>query len=324
MPTVSIIIPTYNRAELITQTLQSVRAQTFSDWECIVVDDGSTDETHRVVERVAAEDARFRLIRQANSTAAAARNRGAAEARGEFLAFLDDDDLFEPDKLQWQVAALRDNPDAALVYGETFNFQDGDPGKGGLYLEHVKRKPQGRPPVGFERLLVCSSIYAPLVRSATFRATGGFDTSLPSAEDWDMWLTLSRRGTLLFEPRIALRYRHHGGLTGNKSTNTLRNLRCACRVFEKHLQAVAWHRRPGFRLAKRRYFRRGYGARLLAEADRATNAGDWGRARELWRELAWLSPSLLWSHKHVLVNSLWSALPTQKPPIWRRKQAGAT
>lgn len=323
MPIVSVIIPTFNRAALLGQTLQSVRNQTLLDWECIVVDDGSTDETPRLVEALVREDPRFRLVRQANSSASAARNRGAAEAAGQFLAFLDDDDLFEPDKLLWQLERLRSNPAAALVYGETFNFKDGDPQKGGLYLQHVTHKPQGPPPLGFEQLLVCSSIYAPLVRASVFHQTTGFDTRLPSAEDWDMWLTLCRQGDLLFEPRIALRYRHHTGPSGNKSGNTLRNYRCACQVFEKHIVAVPLHRRPRLRLAKRRYFRRGYAARLLAEADRATYAGDWAGARQLWRELAWLWPGLPWRKRHVLINTLWSVLPTQKPPVWRKRQAQA-
>lgn len=320
MACVSVIIPAYNRAGLIGQTLDSVCRQTFTDWECIVVDDGSADDTPGVVQRYAEQDRRVRLIRQSNGNAASARNRGAAEAKGEFLAFLDSDDLFEPDKLAWQVALMRERPEAVLVYGETFLFQDGDPGEGELFFRHVLDKPQGPPPIGFERLLTMNPIIAPLVRASAFRAAGGFDTSLPSAEDWDMWLSLARCGAILFEPRLAQRYRSHGGPSGNKSAQTLRNYECARRLFAKHVRHVPLHRRNGLRRAVRRYWRRGYAPRLLRDADRATSAGDWPEARRLWRALVGLDPRVLARHRHVRINFAWALLPTTHPPIWRRSQ----
>lgn len=319
MATVSVIIPAWNRAGVIAETLESVRRQTFGDWECIVVDDGSTDDTPRVVAHFVQQDPRFRLIRQENSTAARARNRGAAEAQGEFLAFLDSDDLFEPDKLAWQVAALRSDPSAVLAYGETFNFKDGDPHKGGLFFSDSRERPAGPPPAGFEQLLTMNPIIAPLVRADAFRQAGGFDVSLPSAEDWDMWLSLARRGTLVFEPRLSQRYRSHGGPFGNKSAQTLRNYTCASEVFAKHLRHVPLPRRRALRRKVRAYWQRGYGPRLLREADQAT-ASDWAVARRLWRAVVWLDPKLLLRHRHVRINFAWAMLPTQRPPLWRGKQ----
>src|SRR5690606_21196694 len=105
---------------------ESVRAQKFADWECIVVDDGSTDGTKDVVARYIKDDSRFRYAWQENSSASKARNRGLELARGEFVAFLDSDDLMAPDRLEWQVPALRSDPHAVLVYGDAFHFRGGD------------------------------------------------------------------------------------------------------------------------------------------------------------------------------------------------------
>ena len=321
MPCVSVIIPVYNRAHLIAQTLQSVAGQTFADWECIVVDDGSTDESAAAVQGFVDADSRFRLIRQANANAASARNRGAAEARGEFLAFLDSDDLFELDKLAWQVERLRQDPSAVLVYGESMGFSGEGSWQGGFLFSRISDKPQGPPPLAFEGLLTMNPIIAPLVRASAFREAGGFDTSLASAEDWDMWLSLARRGTVIYEKRQSQRYRMHSGPSGNKSAQTLRNYRCARLIIARHIRHVARWRRPALRRALRDYWRRGYLPRLLKEADEATNAGDWPRARQLWRAVVGLDPRLLLKHHHVRLNYGWSLLPTQREPIWRRGRA---
>jgi glycosyltransferase involved in cell wall biosynthesis len=321
MPSVSVIIPAYNRALVIAQTLQSVVDQTYADWECIVVDDGSTDDTAAVVQRFVDADSRFRLIRQANANAAGARNRAVAEARGEFLAFLDSDDLFEPDKLAWQVERLRQDPSAVLVYGESIGFSDEDPARGGVVFSRLVEKPQGPPPAGFEGLLTMNPIMAPLVRTSAFNEAGGFDTSFSSAEDWDMWLSLARRGTVIHERRQAVRYRLHEGPSGNKSAHALRNYQCARRIIAKHMRHVPLMRRAGLWRALRDYWRHGYLPRLLREADAATDAGDWPRARQLWRAAVGLDPRLLLKHHHIRVNYGWSLLPTQREPIWRRGRA---
>lgn len=114
-PLVSIVIPAYNSAALIGATLKSVRAQTIGDWEAIIVDDCSKDDLPAVVDGFA--DARFRLIRHAeNGGASAARNTGIAAARGRFIAFLDADDLWRPDKLEKQIAAVMAQPDPDMVF----------------------------------------------------------------------------------------------------------------------------------------------------------------------------------------------------------------
>ena len=109
-PTVSIIIPTYNRVGYLSQAVDSVLAQTLVDWELIVVDDGSTDETSCYLESLA--DPRIVALGQMNQGESAARNAGIAHARGRYIAFLDDDDLFAPQKLELQAAFLCDHPES--------------------------------------------------------------------------------------------------------------------------------------------------------------------------------------------------------------------
>jgi glycosyltransferase involved in cell wall biosynthesis len=96
----SIIIPTYNRAELIKETIDSIRCQSFGDWECIVVDDGSTDNTRGIIEKISLQDSRIRYIYQDNAERSAARNNGVKHAKGEWICFLDSDDAFDPSYLE--------------------------------------------------------------------------------------------------------------------------------------------------------------------------------------------------------------------------------
>lgn len=110
MPTVSVIIPSYNAAEYIAQTLESVLAQTLSDIEVIVVDDGSTDSTRDVVAEFACKDSRVTLVEQANQFAGVARNNGMAKARGTYLYFLDADDYIEKTALEELVDAIEKKP----------------------------------------------------------------------------------------------------------------------------------------------------------------------------------------------------------------------
>lgn len=310
-PTVTVVVPTYNRADILGETLDSIAAQTFTDWECIVVDDGSTDRTSEVVARYCARDERFRCVRQENSSAARARNRGLSMARGDFVCFLDSDDLFAADRLEWQVRALRDDPQAVLVYGDTFRFRDGDLDKGKVYLQELEDKPSGW---AFERLISCSSMFSPLLRTQTIRELGGFDTSLKYAEDWDMWLSLSKQGTLVFRPRIATYYRVH---EGNKSlANTLKHYRSAAFVIRKQLRDLPWRKRIDLYRKAFRYLRSGYSPRLRKQARELVHSGNWREAREVFLTLVRLDPTQL-RRRWVLANVLWAVfVPERVKPPW--------
>lgn len=310
-PRVTVVVPTQNRADLLAEALESVAAQDYQDWECVVVDDGSTDDTPQVIEGFRDRDSRFRYLRHDGGSAARSRNLGIEAARGGYVAFLDDDDLYTPDRLAWQVDVLDGDPGVVLVYGHTVQFRDDEPGRASLYLGRLDHRPHGD---AFEQLLTCSAIYSPLVRRDALVETGGFDTSLPSAEDWDLWLSLSRAGRIHFEPRIALRYRVH---PGSKSRHVVRNYRCAWRVARKHISKGSLPERIRLGFAVWRYFRSVYPPFLLRYAREASATGPWREARSGWRAFAGLLPRAL-LRPRPLAWALWALMPFDRPPPWRR------
>ncbi|ODP36480.1 glycosyltransferase family 2 protein [Sphingomonas turrisvirgatae] len=221
---VSVIIPAYNAARWIKATLRSVAAQTHRALEVIVIDDGSTDDTVAIAERFATGDPRFRVMRQANAGVAAARNHGASLAQSDWLAFVDADDLWTPDKTERQIAALAAaGPDAGLCYSWYVMIDSAD--------TVIYREP-GRAIEGtvLDTLFVENFIgngSAALVRRDAFERVGGFEPALRNAgaqgcED------------ILFYCRVAEHYRfavapgHHIGyrqLPDNMSSDLTRMLR---------------------------------------------------------------------------------------------------
>lgn len=192
MSTVSAIIPTHNRQELVTEAIQSVLAQSYRDFEIIVVDDGSTDSTRSVVQ--AFTDPRLRYIHQENAGLAAARNTGIRAARGDFVAFLDDDDVWFPEKLSWQVTVLQRQLDTGLVTGGWVCVDNS-----GTQLSQAKPW-LWRPQLDLDTwLMACPAVPAAVtVRRDWLERAGGFDEALSraryGAEDWDLWLRLAFLG----------------------------------------------------------------------------------------------------------------------------------
>ncbi len=181
---VSVIIPTHNRAGRVGEAIGSVLKQTYRDWELIVVDDGSTDGTAEVVR--AFDDARISYVSQDNRGVSAARNRGIAEARGEFIAFLDSDDRWEPCKLEVQMAFFSAHPDAHICQTEEVWIRNG--------VRVNPRKKHAKPSgwIFKECLPLCVvSPSAVMIRRAVFDAIGLFDEALVAAEDYDLWLRAS-------------------------------------------------------------------------------------------------------------------------------------
>ncbi len=184
-PIVSVVIPTYNRATLIGRAIHSVLVQTIDDWELIVVDDASTDNTEEVVSSF--EDFRIRYYsHQLNRGGSAARNTGIQKARGKYVAFLDSDDEWLPTKLERQLRLLEtEESGVGLVYtGMIHVYQSG---------ERTKISPRHRGDLTGDLLLrnVVGSSSAVLARKTVLESTGGFDTDLPSRQDLDMWLRIS-------------------------------------------------------------------------------------------------------------------------------------
>jgi glycosyltransferase involved in cell wall biosynthesis len=199
-PLVSVVVPTYNYGRFIGETLDSLRAQTYEEWECVVVDDGSTDDTEQVVARSAAADARVRYLRQPNQRQAVAKNTGLADARGRYVQFLDADDLLEPRKLERQVEFMEATPEADIVYGGARYFHTERPAERlyGMFGEEAPWMPElsgaGRAVVLPLVRMNIMAINAALVRREVFDDVGPFDPVLPPVEDWDYWLRCALAG----------------------------------------------------------------------------------------------------------------------------------
>jgi glycosyltransferase involved in cell wall biosynthesis len=190
-PRVTVVVPAWNTSSVLAEALDSIRAQTFRDFEVLVVDDGSTDDTARVAERYGAEDSRFRLICRSHAGVSSARNTAVAEARGEWIAFLDADDVWLPPKLDRQLALLEQDPAADLLY-TNFLLWDGSRDLG-VVFEPGAVLPEGNP----LQALISSCFLLPstvMVRRELLLEIGGFDPAFHPAEDWDLWLRLAERG----------------------------------------------------------------------------------------------------------------------------------
>ena len=199
-PLVSIIIPTYNYGALIGETLSSLQRQTLTDWECVVVDDGSTDDTAGVVARVAGRDPRVRYLRQENQRQSVAKNTGLADARGKYVQFLDADDLIEPLKFERQVEFLEAHAEADIVYGGVRFFHTERPEERlyAMFGENKSWMPEvsgaGREillPLVRHNIMVINS---PLLRRSVVEDVGPFDPALPPVEDWDYWIRCALMG----------------------------------------------------------------------------------------------------------------------------------
>jgi len=288
-PTVSVIIPVWNGAALLPETLRSLQSQTFTDFEALIVDDGSTDATAAVAAAFCQADARLRLVARPHAGLSAARNAGLELARGEFIAFLDADDVWLPEKLARQMELFRADPRASFAYANYY-FWDGQQD---LSVGHRPNRPL--PDGDTARRLVTSNVYAVssvVVRRTVIARAGGFDTGLESCEDWDMWLRLAEqdfraRGTR--EPLI--RYRRW---PGSMSNNKLKMVRHNLIVLEKNLRAT---RRPELRPAYRRAIRYN---RAVLELILARQLVDTNPARvpaglcRAWRHYPYRLKWLLW------------------------------
>ncbi len=186
-PLVSIVIPAYNAAVTLDETLESVLAQTCRDWEAIVVDDGSTDATLEIAERWCARDDRIRTLRKKQGGVSDARNKGAATARAPWLLFLDSDDLITPDHLSVMLSIVGDDPAVALAHCVTTHLTP----DGRLGLIEVPPKDNHFKHLGTYN---CFVMNACLLRRSVFLDIGDFDTNLTSSEDWDMWQRFARTG----------------------------------------------------------------------------------------------------------------------------------
>lgn len=269
---VSVIIPSYNRARFLPATLDSVYAQTRPPFEVILVDDGSEDEA---VVRVCADYDRLVYHRTAHCGAGAARNAGLAIARGEYVAFLDSDDVWQRRFLERMTAALDAAPGAGFAYCDYATF--GAAGTARAAYLPPKHKRSGNV---FMPLLETDflSTGALVVRRACFARLGGFDSTLATAEDWDLWLRLARAFDAVYvdEPLVHIRT-GSDGLTRNTLQLHADNLR----VMTK------WRHTASGNALQQRLVRRN-----LCASHRGLALGYW-RTHEPWRALRHYGLSLV-------------------------------
>lgn len=197
---VSIIVPCFNYGWILAETLDSILSQTHNNWECIIINDGSADDTQAVAERYRAKDARFHYVYQANGGLSAARNHGLRLAKGKYIQFLDADDLLVPRKLAIQAAYLDAHPEVDLIYGDVRYFRHGELGvlSRSLNMEDKPWMPgvagKGEPLLMGLLKQNIMVVTAPLLRATVLRKTAPFAEDLRSMEDWDFWVRCALDG----------------------------------------------------------------------------------------------------------------------------------
>ena len=238
IPAVSVIVPAYNGAWCVARAIDSVIAQTFPDFELIVVDDGSTDDTAAVLN---AYGDRLRVVRKTNGGLSSARNAGIAAARGHHVAFLDADDWWLPDKLAFQVALMEANPE--LVFCSTAARIESPDG------EVLGEWACGRSPLSTLEAIFAANAFvagsgsAVLARRDVFTRTGGFDEHLRSLEDIDMWMRLAAIGGYACVPQpLTVILKRPGSMSGN--LDVMRS--AAIAVMRKNRPLLPRERRGGF------------------------------------------------------------------------------
>ena len=205
---VSIMMPVYNAAPFVAAAVQSVLGQTYSQWELIIIDDGSTDGSGSIV--AGFDDPRLRVFTQANQGEAAARNAALRNMRGEFIAFLDADDLFEPHHLQVMVGYLQSHPDRDAVYGDGYHIDEE-----GAQLKSLSSRRRG-PFEGdiFEQVVLASDVFGPptcvvLRREPVVQSRLSFDEQIVIGPDWDFLTRTAEKMTFGYVDVHSCRYRVH-------------------------------------------------------------------------------------------------------------------
>jgi len=203
MPKVSVIIPTYNCARYVPEAVESVLHQTYQDYEVIVVDDGSTDNTEKVLQKYRDK---IRYIKQKNSGVAAARNTGIREAHGEWVAFLDADDLWLPLKLKIQMEFSDRHPDVDFIYGDASSFNSNGVLTKSMFSERQPHEGNVIKNLLSENFIPILSVIA---RKKCFEKAGFFKEGMKYSEDYEMWLRVAKFFKFGYITEVVVSYREH-------------------------------------------------------------------------------------------------------------------
>lgn len=223
MPLISVIIPAYNAERTILETVNSVQNQTLANIEIIIINDGSIDRTWKLIEQLT--DPRIKAFSYENGGVAVARNRGIDKATGEFMAFIDADDLWTLDKLELQLAALKQHPEAGIAYSWNYFYyeQTGDSPS-----ERLRQRIPGHvanfegdvyAPLLQENFLANGS--NPLIRRQAIDKIGGFDPTFPHCADWDFYLRLAAQWPFVRVPQHQVLYRQSSHSMSSTKVNDI-------------------------------------------------------------------------------------------------------
>lgn len=209
-PLISVIIPVYNGERTVLETVQSVLKQTFTNFELIIINDGSSDRTLELLNTV--DDPRIHVFSYENGGLPVARNRGIEQAKGQYITFIDADDLWTPTKLTDQLVALQTHPEAGLAYSWTLTMDDNTgalhPGKFVSFDGDV-----------YGQMLLSNFIASgsnAMLRAEAVQAVGEFDATLTSCEDWDYWLRVAARWGFVVVPKPQILYRQSSSAMSSK------------------------------------------------------------------------------------------------------------
>lgn len=236
-PRVSFVIPAYNAEPYLRLALQSVREQTYTDFEAIVIDDGSTDGTNAIIREFAEADSRFRLLAKPNTGLIDSLNRGLAEARGDLIARFDADDICRPERLAVQMAYLDANPGCVAV-GSGITVID----ENGRKMREIRPAAiRIAPPVDGDFPPGSLLLTHPTVtfRKSAVIESGGYSAAYEAAEDYELWLRIRTRGDIVELPDTLIYYRQHGASVSSRKLK-LQRLSCL-----KADVAIFLRNRPG-------------------------------------------------------------------------------
>ena len=318
MPCFSVIIPAYNRARFLPECLESVLAQTFTDWECIIVDDGSTDGTRELVAEYVRRDSRFRYHWQENAGASAARNAGIERARGEWIAFLDSDDWYYPDALAHFHAAASRFAEVQIVCGylDCHIAARDEPAISVADAFHAMTYFRvGMPPL----FMSCAAVTPRVIAEA-----GGFSSAYGTAEDTEFWIRATARFEVATVHTVVAHYRRgHGDSKDERFVASGKKIEVVRRIFRDvvdHPVVRARLREDPLEASWRRW----YHAYLRAlEATSLLRKGDLARATECLRDAALHCDSRQNVETAIRVFLDYLCSPTEEPSQIAERQRGA-
>lgn len=273
-PMVTIITPTYNRADFILQAVDSVLLQTYTNFEFLIVDDGSTDDTRDILQPVQA-DSRVRYFHQDNQGQSVARNLALSEAKGEFVCFLDSDNYWPAEKLEQQVELFSQHPEYDVIYGDIVFIDEND--------HEVSRKNMRRYSGHIAKFMIrdnCVSMNTAMARRRCFDELGAMSGRRRVADDYDLWLRFSARFQFLYVPKFLAYYRVMDDQISSDKT----------RRFDSNWQIITDFRREFPNAMSEQEFDSGIAAFHCRKARYLATQGSRGQATTEMLKALWLQP----------------------------------